>query len=265
MTSTTSGRGIQSIEIGGRLLTALAAAGKPMMLRDLAEAAGMPAGQAHAYLVSYRKLDLVEQDPVSGRYRLGPFALHLGLARLRASEPYQLASEAIGSLVDRLDLVATISVWGTHGATVVRVQESSHQIHANVRPGTVFGLTTTATGRLFAAFLPPPLVEPMIKAELRDPKRQSQSGLARPTLAELRADFAEIRRHSLARTQGQPIPGLNALSAPVFDHSGQIQVGITLIGPSAALESAPESTQAKALLAFTSGLSERLGYRRPAA
>ena len=34
-------RGIQSIEVGGRLLEALARVGEPMMLRDLAREAGM--------------------------------------------------------------------------------------------------------------------------------------------------------------------------------------------------------------------------------
>src|SRR5258708_36926308 len=97
-----AGRGIQSIEIGGRLLARLADAAPPMMLRDLAEAAGMPPGQAHAYLVIFRKLELVEQDPLTGRYRLGPFALHLGLARLRGAQPYEIAGEAIGRLVDAL-------------------------------------------------------------------------------------------------------------------------------------------------------------------
>lgn len=264
MTSTTNGRGIQSIEIGGRLLAALAAAAKPMMLRDLAEAAGMPPGQAHAYLVSYRKLELVEQDPVSGHYRLGPFALHLGLARLRGSEPYRLATEAIGALVDRLDLVAAIAVWGTYGPTVVRVQESSQQIHANVRPGTVFGLTSTATGRLFAAFLPKRLVEPMIKAELRDPARRSQGG-AYSSLAELRRELAAIHERRLATTIGHPIPGLSALSAPIFDHSDQMQVAVTLMGPSAVVDCTPENRQATALISFARDLSERLGHRRSAA
>ena len=36
-------QGIQSIEVGGKLLQALAANGRAMMLRDLAKAAGMPA------------------------------------------------------------------------------------------------------------------------------------------------------------------------------------------------------------------------------
>ena len=256
------GRGIQSIEIGGRLLLALAERVKPMMLRDLAEAAGMPSAQAHAYLVSFRKLELVEQDVATGRYRLGPFALHLGLARLRASEPYQIAADAVVSLVDRLDLAATISVWGTYGATVVRIQESSHQIHANVRPGTVFGLTNTATGRLFAAFLPERLVDPLIHAELRDPARRSQGAPA--SLAALRAELAEVRRRGLATAHDMPVPGISALSAPIFDHSGQMQVAVTVMGPTQIVDCAEGGPHWRALDDFTRDLSVRLGHR-PAA
>ena len=45
-------RGIQSIEVGGQLLLALAENGRPMSLGDLAKAARMPSGKAHPYLVS---------------------------------------------------------------------------------------------------------------------------------------------------------------------------------------------------------------------
>ena len=63
MTSNESNqRGIGSIEVGGRILQILADAAQPVMLRDLAEAAKIAPGQAHAYLVSLRKLDLVEQE-----------------------------------------------------------------------------------------------------------------------------------------------------------------------------------------------------------
>jgi len=49
-----SRRGIQSIEIGGRLLTALVDEGGPMSLGDLARKAGMPSAKAHPYLVSFK-------------------------------------------------------------------------------------------------------------------------------------------------------------------------------------------------------------------
>lgn len=254
------GRGVQSIEIGGRLLDALVKANHPMMLRDLASQAGLTPGQAHAYLVSFRKLELVEQDPATGRYRLGPFALHLGLVRLRTTDPYRLAAEAVVELAEALDLMVTITVWGTCGPTIVHVQESSRQIHANVKPGGVFALTGTATGKTFAAFMPRKLVEAMIETELETAARSQRiaDGITREALF---TEIQEIRRQGYATTVGRPVPGISALAAPVFDHTGQMQLAITLIGPSGAVDCAPGSTQAASLLRFTRKLSERLGHQ----
>ena len=75
----TTQRGIQSIEVGGQLLRALAHQGRPMALKDLAAAAGMAAAKAHPCLVSFGKIGLVEQVRASDRCGLGPLALQLGL------------------------------------------------------------------------------------------------------------------------------------------------------------------------------------------
>ncbi len=42
-------RGIQSIEVGGRLLTTLAEVGEPMTLKDLAQQSDMPAAKPCAW------------------------------------------------------------------------------------------------------------------------------------------------------------------------------------------------------------------------
>ena len=44
-------RGIQSVEVGGRLLLALAHVGRALSLKDLAQEADMAPGKAHPYLV----------------------------------------------------------------------------------------------------------------------------------------------------------------------------------------------------------------------
>ena len=49
-------QGIQSIEVGFRLLDVLAATSRPMMLRDIAKGAGMPAAKAHRYMVSFMRI-----------------------------------------------------------------------------------------------------------------------------------------------------------------------------------------------------------------
>ena len=68
-------QGIQSIEVGFRLLSVLAATNRPMMLRDIAKGASMPAAKAHRYMVSFLRIGIVEQDAGSGRYDLGAYAL----------------------------------------------------------------------------------------------------------------------------------------------------------------------------------------------
>ena len=62
-------RGIQSIEVGGQLLRALAHHGRPMALKDLAREAGMAPAKAHPYLVSFGQLGLIEQDEATGKER----------------------------------------------------------------------------------------------------------------------------------------------------------------------------------------------------
>lgn len=253
------GRGVQSVEIGGRLLGLLAAGSQPMMLRDLAQAAELTPGQAHAYMTSLRKLDMVEQD-ASGRYRLGPFALHLGLARLRATDPYKLASEAVVGLAEQLNLMVAVTVWGTHGPTIVLVQESSNYIHANVRAGGMFTVTGTATGKVFAAYLPPQLVAPVVEEELRAAQKGWREVGALSGKA-LEQEVGKVRRDGIAATTDLPVPGISALSAPIFNHSGHLQLAITIIGPTPKIDVTLSGPHAAALRDFTRDLSARLGYR----
>ena len=85
-------RGIQSIEVGGELLRALARSGEPMMLRDLAREAGMAPAKAHPYLVSFSRIGLIEQAQTTGRYEIGALALELGLVNLRRLSPVRIAT-----------------------------------------------------------------------------------------------------------------------------------------------------------------------------
>jgi DNA-binding IclR family transcriptional regulator len=252
------GRGVQSIEVGGRILKVLVEKSQPMMLRDIAGSADIVSARAHTYLVSFRKMGLVEQDAASGQYQIGPFALQLGVARLKSFPPLRVAGDAVVNLADELGLMVGISVWGNQGPTVVQLHEAGDQLSVNVRAGTVFSVTGTATGRAFAAYLPQKITDPLVKVELREGPSQRRVGI--PTSrAELSQQIAKIRRLGYASTEGLPIPGINAISAPVFDHSGAMQLAITLIGNAAYLNPSPESAFAARLLSFVRGISEAIG------
>jgi DNA-binding IclR family transcriptional regulator len=69
----------------------------------------------------------------------------------------------------------------------------------------------------------------------------------------------EVRRHGLARTIDRPIPGVSALSAPVFDAWGRLALAMTVTGPSGTLATAWNAEPARALAAAAKRVSTRLG------
>jgi DNA-binding IclR family transcriptional regulator len=253
-----SARGIQSIETGGRILRALVASGRPMTLSEIAQYVGLPTGQTHAYLVSFRKIDLIEKESRSNTYRLGPFAAHLGLLKLRQTNPLHLATEAVDDLARELEMMIALVVWGSHGPTAVRVQEVTNVLHVNLRVGSVFSISGTATGYIFGAFLPSPITKPFVDAEIC-----ASSARSSVTVEARKRHYRKIqecvRQSGYGYTVDAPIPGISAISAPVFDADGQLQVAVTVAGPSLRLDCSESSPQLKSLKTFTANIMYQLG------
>jgi len=204
-------RSIQSIEIGGRLLNALALQSGPMSLKELAQAAEMTPSKAHPYLVSFSRLGLIEQERDSGQYRLGPAALQLGLSCLRQLDPLKIAGPLMEELSERIQQSVVIAVWGNLGPTVVRM------------------IDRTAHEKVIATGVPV-------------------------------TELARIRKDGLAQAIGQPIPGIHALSAAVFDQFGALALAITALGPAENFSVSIDGPIARALKDAANQVSHRLGF-----
>ncbi|AKJ27697.1 IclR family transcriptional regulator [Caldimonas brevitalea] len=259
-------RGIQSIEVGGQLLLALAHQGRAMALKDLARAAGMAPAKAHPYLVSFGKLGLIEQDRLSGHYGLGPLALQLGLISLQQADPVRVATPLIADLAQQIGHSVAIAVWGTRGPTVVRLEESPTPVHVNMRHGTVVSVTDTASGRLFAAYLPTDKVRAVLDEERRrEAWERERAGAvapvasALPTWEAFAPQLDEVRAHRMSRSEGAVIEGISAMSAPVFDHTGAMVLAVTAIGPSGTFDTRWEGPIAQALRQCAGAIGRRLG------
>lgn len=247
-------RGVQSLETGGAILREMARAGEPVKLRDLAEAVGVAPSQLHPYLVSLRNIRMVEQTE-TGLYALGPFALELGLVRLRSRDAWRETLRRLPQLAEDVQLMVAVSVWGLHGPVIVFVHESPTRIHANVRVGGMFTVTGTATGRLFAAFCPRATVAPLVGQEMPDAARH----------AAYWAEVARVTAQGYETTLDLPIPGVSAVAAPVFDHTGAMQLAVTVIGPTPQIDLSPDGPSVRATLDFTRQLSADLGHGAGAA
>jgi DNA-binding IclR family transcriptional regulator len=244
--------GIQSIEVGFRLLDVLTNEPRAMMLRDLAQRAGMSPAKAHRYLVSFLRLGVASQDPVSGRYELGGFALQMGLARLARVDGVRLARIALAEMRDRLDQTVGIAVWGNQGPTVVHWMESSHPAKASLKLGDVMPLLSSATGLLFAAYLPRSKTQAMLDRELAAMKQ---------TMADVEPLLAEVREHGAARVEGMLLPTVHAFCTPVFDSTGELALGLIALGHEGTFDTRWDGEIDSALRECARGLSYELGYK----
>ncbi|MDQ0033868.1 DNA-binding IclR family transcriptional regulator [Variovorax boronicumulans] len=265
-------RGIQSIEVGGQLLRALVHHGRPMALKDLAREADMTPAKAHPYMVSFGRLGLIEQDRASGHYLLGPLALQLGLISLQQADPVHIATPLLSPLALQIGHTVALAVWGARGATIVRTAESPSPVHVNMRHGTVFSLTNTASGRIFAAYLDADAVRQLLEEERQ--RQKPRKGAAAepaapaggmpavqplPSWSDFERQLKEVREHGISRSDGEVIKGVSAMAAPVFDHTGAIVLAVTAIGPAGVFDTAWDGELSRALKACAGAVSQRLG------
>jgi len=261
--------GIQSVEVGFELLNALSQAPGALMLRDLAAAASMSAAKAHRYLVSFQRMGLVMQDPLSTRYDLGPAALRLGLASLSRLDAVKLARERIDRLLTETGHTLAIAVWGNQGPTMVHWSEAPQTVPVTLRLGDVMPLLTSATGRCFAAFMgqegrDAQRIAPMIREELARLKKMPRNALPRvdvpQTSQDVEAILEETRRQGLGRVVHSLLPGVGGLCAPVFDAQGRMALGLVVLGSVATLDTDWTGTPAQSLRRCAEQLSADLGH-----
>lgn len=220
--------GVNSVEVAGLLLRLLTEAGAPMRLSDIARAAAMPSAKAHRYLVSLTRTGLVEQDPASARYGLGPLLLRAGLAALGRSDLLKRAERVLEGIAARTGESAAAVVWGTHGPTHVRLVEARHSLAASVPPGHVCPLTFSASGLLFCAFGEAALTLPLAEREMAQSRAIARPGVPR-TAEELERLARAVRAQGFATTANEGDTGLAAVSVPVFD-GPRLALALTVFG-----------------------------------
>jgi DNA-binding IclR family transcriptional regulator len=219
--------GIKAVEVAGRLLDALTRSDDPVALRELAAAGHMSPGKAHRYLASFLATGLARQNPDTRRYMLGPLAMRLGLAALNAHQPLRDAIALQRELRNRLDETFVLSVWGAQGPTVVQVEESSQPIVMTMRVGAVLPMLATATGLVFAAFLPAHFTRPLIEAALAANDQNNVFARDRAAIDRL---IAQVREQGYAYNEGHLMQGVNAAAFPLIDRSSSLVAVMAVMG-----------------------------------
>ena len=253
-----SSHGVQSLEIGIGVLKVLVESGSALMLKEIAAAADMPASKAHRYLVSLVRSGLVQQDRENAKYDLGPLAIPLGLAAVDRLDRVKLGLSSISELRDLTNETTALSVWGEFGPVMVRWERPHRPITVNVVTGNTVSLLAASTGRLFAAWMPADIVNPLLEREL-----QLGRSAEFKTLAQVESVLRQVRADGYSFVQDSDYSSrVLGLAAPVFNFKNNISMAVSIVGVEGISDLGPQSLALSELLKATAALSKRLGSSR---
>jgi DNA-binding IclR family transcriptional regulator len=206
--------GTAALERGLRTLDALAEhdrGGEGLGVVRLAALVGADKTQASRTLATLEAHGLVERDPGTLAYRLGP-RLYALAARVGERRLLTAAPPVLRRLVADLGESAHLSVrQGTQVLTLLS-ESPAASIHAPGRVGSLVPLATTSAGRVLVA-------------DLEDAELDALGlGGARAAVARARADGVAIVREEFE-------PGLVAAAAPVRDAGGHVVAALNVSAP----------------------------------
>ncbi len=247
---------LESVGIVFAILDHLTAARRPLGVTELANLMEQPKPRVYRHLASMRLLNVVEQDPISEKYRLGSKLVNYGNA---ASEQFDLRSIAdpyLTQLRDRTGQTALLSVPSNGTALVVAAVESLNNVCITVKPGNRVVPHASAQGRIVLAYSDEPTRKRVLRRKL---VAATEYTMTEPTALAERLQLIRERLYETA--DGESIEGINVLAAPVFQGSeqGDKLVGVIgIIGPSRHVPANPDATLLAELHDAAGALSTRL-------
>lgn len=248
--------GNRSVVLAFAILKALIASGRSATLRDLAKAVKLTPSRTHRFLAGMIKVGVISQNRDSGKYDLGPGLIELGMNALRRVDVIKLGIEATEQLAQDTGLVSMLCIWGGDGPTVIKWAQGKTITAFHIREGVGLPLLTTATGKIFLAFLPTQQTEPIVADQIQS---LSVAG-ATVKASEIDRMKAAVRHKGIASSHGKTYPEFTAVSCPVFDHNGGIKLALTLMGDASVQPVDEEGPLAEMLKAAARDLSGKIGY-----
>jgi DNA-binding IclR family transcriptional regulator len=243
-------RGIQSVEVGFRVLAALAAESQPSTLSTIAKRAELSASQAHRYLSSLIAIGMARQGSPSGLYELGHQAIQLGLAALARTDIFLEADPAIAEFTRSTGRTTLVAALGPLGPTIVRWHAGRIPVITSLSVGSVLPLLGSATGHTFLSFMGAEEFAGAIeraKAENADAAKIDVGSIRKRILANMYASVDELL-----------IPGLRATAVPILDIQGRAALVATVLATPAFARSDDEAI-IKKLQAVCRSLTAKLG------
>ena len=208
-----------------RLLKLFTAEAPELQLAELSYLSGLNKTTTHRLLQALLSEELLDRNPSTNAYRLGPGMMALGVQALSSNDLRLRARPFLKRLAEETGETATLEVPIDDTMLILDEVTSKYFVGASGNVGTRWPIHATSTGKALIAF------------EQKGPERlrQTLQRLTPRTITELDAlekQLGDIRRRGFAETIDELEEGFSGVGAVVRGGMGEVLGALSICGPS---------------------------------
>jgi len=244
---------MSSLETAVSILKCFSAEAPELAVNEVSRQLDLPKSTVSRLLRAMAEQGLVEQDPETRRFSVGPLPFRLGRlyhARIRVLD---LVEQELAPLVDETGFTGYVGVMNGADIIILRKRHGDYPVQMVLEPGFRVAAASTAFGKALmarmddadmAALVPPVLVN-------------ERTGISR-TAGEILAEIADVRRKGWALAH-EAFPDMAAIGAAVGSDDDQPPVGFALSFPRKAIEGDAMTKFADRVLAIARAVAAKSG------
>ena len=219
---------VESLARGLSVLSTFSEEKPALSLTDISRRLQINKTTTFRLLSTLESLGYLQRDRQTKLYSPALEVLRLGFVVLNGLEIRQVAAPYLQQLVDDVEETVNLAVLDHHEVVYIDRVGSKHMLNVYRPIGSRLPAYCTSTGKSLLAFLPPEQLE----AALIDTLWKSCTETTLTSPEALNKQLALVRNRRFADSNGELIPELRAVAAPIRQNNGQVVATVNISAPS---------------------------------
>ncbi len=247
--------GLQSVTNAVRVLKAFTPITPEWGVSDLARHLDLGKSSTHRLLATLNEEKMVDQNPTSGRYRLGLAMFDLASAVPRQLDLHEAVLAPMSALRNQTGETVHVAVLDGREVVYIERLDAPTTLRMFLEIGRRNSAHCSGTGKAILAFLPKDEQDRLLK----DWTLEAKTKFTITNTSMLRKDLNETRRRGYATNRHEAEVGVLSVAAPIRDESNAVVAALSVAGPAERMH--PVERQLAQLTMQTAAvISRRLGY-----
>ena len=249
---------IQSLDRGLEILLILAE-NKSKGVTELANDLQVNKSTVFRLLETMEKRNLVQQDEITAKYKLGIGLLHITEGLVKNLDIINISRPILKQLMDCTKESVHLCTFSKDKVYVVDQVKSNQIMKVSATIGHEEPIHCSSVGKCILAYLP----EERRNKILDEVQFIPYTEKTKTSKAALLEELEQVRKNGYALDDEELSVGVCCIAAPIYNHKGEIKNCVGISGPSARIRMENIDSYINKVKIAANSISHNLGYRMP--